>query len=397
MTFALSPSMKATLTLSRFGKGASGVLSAAPARSWPNNATEAAIVVPMNSRLCMVRLLCGLQAWMRHPRAWRGGRMDTEASIPARSPQIRPRHANVGAMTTSRRPKSRSRPYRVVMLGFPQAQVLDITGPLEVFARTARWLAEHRGARAPAYVTEFVAARAGPVAMSNGLEVVATRRYADVHDADTLLVAGGIGWEAAVKDRRMLDWLAGQAKRVARLGSICNGAMLLAAAGLLDGRPATTHWAYLDRLAALAPRARVDRDALYVQTGNIYTSAGVTAGMDLALALVEQDHGKAVALAVALELWMLENPRADLSVESLARRMNMSPRHFARQFRARLGASPGAYVRRQRVEQARRRIEEGASRLKRVARDCGFPDEQALRRSFQEFVGITPAEYRARF
>ena len=353
--------------------------------------------------------------------------MDTEASIPAKLSHACPCRANVAFMT-NRRPKTRSRPHRVVMLGFPQAQVLDITGPLEVFARTARWLAEHRGARVPAYVTELVAARAGPVAMSNGLEVVATRRYADVRDADTLLVAGGIGWEAAVKDRRMLDWLAGQAKRVARLGSICNGAMLLAAAGLLDGRPATTHWAYLDRLAALAPRARVDRDALYVQTGNIYTSAGVTAGMDLALALVEQDHGKAVALAVAqelvlflkrpggqsqfsrhleaqkrddvfgeLELWMLENPRADLSVESLARRMNMSPRHFARQFRARLGASPGAYVRRQRVEQARRRIEEGASRLKRVARDCGFPDEQALRRSFQEFVGITPAEYRARF
>ena len=328
----------------------------------------------------------------------------------------------------NRQTKIRSRPHRVVMLGFPQAQVLDITGPLEVFARTARWLVEHRRARSPAYLTEFVAARAGPVAMSNGLGLVATRRYADVRDADTLLVAGGIGWEAAAKDRPMLDWLAGQAKRVQRLGSICNGAMLLAAAGLLDGRPATTHWAYLDRLAALAPKARIDRDALYVQTGNIYTSAGVTAGMDLALALVEQDQGKAVALAVAqelvlflkrpggqsqfsrhlaaqkrddlfgeLELWMLENSRADLSVESLARRMSMSPRHFARQFRARLGTSPGAYVRRQRVEQARRRIEEGASRLKQVARDCGFPDEQALRRSFQELVGITPTEYRARF
>src|SRR5688500_5122304 len=122
----------------------------------------------------------------------------------------RPGHANVEAMTTSRRPRTRSHPHRVVMLGFPQAQVLDITGPLEVFARTARWLAEHRGTRAPAYVTELVAARAGPVAMSNGLEVIATRRYADVRDADTLLVAGGIGWEAAVKDRRMLDWLAGQ-------------------------------------------------------------------------------------------------------------------------------------------------------------------------------------------
>jgi transcriptional regulator GlxA family with amidase domain len=314
------------------------------------------------------------------------------------------------------------------MLGFPQAQVLDITGPLEVFSRTARWLAEHRAARSPAYVTELVAARAGPLPMSNGLELVASRRFTAVQDADTLLIAGGIGWEAAAKDRRLLDWLREQSRRVPRLGSICNGAMLLAAAGLLDGKPATTHWAYLDRLATLAPKVRVDRDALYVRAGNIYTSAGVTAGMDLALALVEQDHGKAVALAVAqelvlflkrpggqsqfsrhleaqkrddlfgeLELWMLENPRADLSVEGLARRTSMSPRHFARQFRARLGASPGAYVRRLRVEQARRRIEEGAMRFKQVARECGFADEQALRRGFQAVVGITPAEYRARF
>ena len=331
-------------------------------------------------------------------------------------------------MKTDRRPSARAQPHRVVMLGFPQAQVLDITGPLEVFARTARWLAEHRGVRRPAYLTELVAARAGPLVMSSGLGLVAARRYADVRDADTLLVAGGIGWEAATRDRALLAWLAAQSRRVQRIGSICNGAMLLAAAGLLDGKPATTHWAYLDRLATLAPRARIDRDALYVRAGNIYTSAGVTAGMDLALALVEQDHGKAVALAVAqelvlflkrpggqsqfsrhleaqrrddlfgeLELWMLENPRADLSVEGLARRMSMSPRHFARLFRARLGASPGAYVRRLRVERARRRIEEGASRLKQVARESGFADEQSLRRSFQQQLGVTPAEYRARF
>lgn len=314
------------------------------------------------------------------------------------------------------------------MLGFPRAQILDITGPLEVFSRTARWLAEHRGGRTAAYVTEFVAARAGPVEMSNGLKLIATRRYLDADDADTLLVGGGIGWEEATRDRRMMEWLAAQAGRVQRLGSICNGAMLLAAAGLLEGRAATTHWAYLDRLARLAPKARVDRDALYVRSGNIYTSAGVTAGMDLALALVEQDHGKAVALAVAqelvlflkrpggqsqfsrhlqaqrrddlfgeLELWMLENPGQDLSVDGLARRMSMSPRHFARLFAERLGQSPGAYVRKLRVERARRRIEEGATRLKQVARECGFADEQSLRRGFQAVVGITPADYRQRF
>jgi transcriptional regulator GlxA family with amidase domain len=331
-------------------------------------------------------------------------------------------------MKQSFRPRSRPKTHRVVMLGFADAQVLDITGPLEVFARTARWLSDHRGVRVPAYVTELIAPRAGPLRMSNGLELLASRRYAAVQDADTLLVAGGIGWEAAATDPSLLEWLAAQARRVERIGSICNGALVLAAAGLLEGRDATTHWGYLDRLAKLAPRARVDRDALYVQSGNVYTSAGVTAGMDLALALVEQDHGKAVALAVAqelvlflkrpggqsqfsrhleaqrrddlfgeLELWMLEHPAADLSVSRLARRMSMSPRHFARLFAERLGASPGAYVRQLRVERARRRIEEGASRLKQVARDCGFADEQALRRSFQHVVGVTPAEYRARF
>jgi transcriptional regulator GlxA family with amidase domain len=325
-------------------------------------------------------------------------------------------------------PKPRARPHRVVMLGFPQAQVLDITGPLEVFSRTARWLAEHRGGRRPAYETELVAARAGPFVTSGGLQLVATHRYDQARPANTLLIAGGIGWESVMKDAALLRWIAAQSHRVQRLGSICNGAMLLAAAGLLDGKPATTHWAYLDRLAILAPAANVDRDALYVRAGNIYTSAGVTAGMDLALALVEQDHGKAVALAVAqelvlflkrpggqsqfsrylqaqrrddlfgeLELWMIEHPGADLTVGNLARRMSMSARHFARLFAARLGTSPGAYVRRLRVEQARRRIEEGASRLKQVARDCGFADEQALRRGFQDLVGITPAEYRARF
>src|SRR6185436_20612162 len=149
------------------------------------------------------------------------------------SPGRLPAPVSSPSMRAASRPRSRPKPHRVVMLGFAQAQVLDITGPLEVFSRTARWLAEHRGTRVPAYATELVAARAGPLAMSNGLELVASRRYADVNDADTLLVGGGIGWEAAATDRTLLDWLAVQARRVDRLGSICNGAMLLAAAGLL--------------------------------------------------------------------------------------------------------------------------------------------------------------------
>jgi transcriptional regulator GlxA family with amidase domain len=314
------------------------------------------------------------------------------------------------------------------MLAFPQAQILDIAGPLEVFARTARWLRDHRGQRVAAYETELVAPKAGPLETSGGLRLLASRRYTQAPRADTLLVSGGIGCDAALADEKLLKWVAAQLPRVQRLGSICSGALLLARAGLLDGKPATTHWAYCERLARMAPRARVQPDAIYVQSGKVFTSAGVTAGMDLALALVENDWGKTVALAVAqelvlflkrpggqsqfsrhlnaqrhddvfgeLELWILEHLDANLTVGTLAQRMSMSERHFARLFSQRVGMSPAAYVRRVRVDEARRRIEEGAGRLKQVARSCGFADEQTLRRCFRQLVGVTPTDYRARF
>ena len=316
--------------------------------------------------------------------------------------------------------------HRVAMLGFPQAQILDITGPLEVFARTSRWLRDHQDLRFDAYEIELVAPRAGPIHTSGGLQLLAARAYTDMRPADTLLIAGGIGYEALLKDRDLLDWIRRQASKVGRIGSICTGALVLAAAGLLDGKRATTHWAYCDRLAKLAPDARIERDAIFVHD-TLYTSAGVTSGMDMALALVEADWGKACALAVAqelvmylkrpggqsqfsrflsaerrddvfgnLELWILEHLDADLSVESLARRADMSTRHFARMFTQRIGATPAAYVRRLRVEHARARIESGAARVKQVARECGFADEQKLRRAFGRF-GVSPAEYRARF
>jgi transcriptional regulator GlxA family with amidase domain len=317
---------------------------------------------------------------------------------------------------------------RVAMLAYPQAQILDITGPLEVFARTSRWLADHTGRRVPAYAVELVAARRGPLVTSGGLRLIATRAYRELGPVDTLLVAGGIGFEAALADPDLLAFLRARARAVRRIGSICNGAMVLAGAGLLDGRSATTHWSYCDRLARCAPRTRVEPDALYVQSGRVYTSAGVTAGMDMALAMVEQDWGKATALAVArelvmfvkrpggqsqfshfleaqqrddrfgdLELWILEHLDADLSVENLARRCSMSERHFARLFTARIGRSPARHVARLRIDAARRRIEEGASRLKDVARECGFGDEQRLRRAFRRSLGVTPLEYRQRF
>ena len=316
----------------------------------------------------------------------------------------------------------------VVMVAYAGAQILDITGPLEVFARTSRWLQQHRRLDEPPYTIELVAIEPGPIPTSGGLEINAVRSYRDASPADTLLVTGGIGYVDMLDDRDLLAWLVSQAGAVRRLGSICTGALILGAAGLLDGRRATTHWAYFNRLAALAPGCRVEPDAIYVRDGSIYTSAGVTAGMDLALALVEEDWGKATALAVAqalvmflkrpggqaqfsrqlqaqqrddkfgtLELWMLDNLDDDLSVERLANRAGMSIRHFSRRFAERFGCPPAAYVAKLRVEQARRRLEEGAGSLKDVARQCGFGDEQALRRAFQQQLGVVPQAYRARF
>jgi transcriptional regulator GlxA family with amidase domain len=318
--------------------------------------------------------------------------------------------------------------HRVVMLGYPQAQILDITGPLEVFARTARWLHDHRGIRPDAYQVELVAADAGPLATSGGLSVIARRRYTDVRRADTLLVCGGIGYREAMHDKALIAWIRRQSTKVGRLGSICTGALLLAAAGLLEGKSATTHWDYCDLLARMAPRTRVQRDAIYVQSDGLYTSAGVTAGMDMALAMVEEDWDKATALAIAqelvmyikrpggqsqfsrhisaqlrddvfgdLELWIFDHLDDDLSVERLAEHAGKSSRHFARLFTQRLGITPAAYVRRVRVEEARRRIESGSMRLKQVARQSGFADEQRLRRAFRNVLGVTPVEYRSRF
>ncbi|MBV8496857.1 MAG: GlxA family transcriptional regulator [Gammaproteobacteria bacterium] len=323
---------------------------------------------------------------------------------------------------------ARRRPHHVVMLAYPDVQILDVTGPLEVFSRAARWMRDHGIRPDLAYRVEVVGPRSGAFHSSSGVRLVAERSYREVMRADTVLVAGGMGYAAARAQAPLLAWLRRMARRVSRLGSVCNGALILAASGLLDGHRATTHWAYLEELSK-SIGSGVCHDAIYVRDGNVYTSAGVTAGMDMALAMLEEDHGAAVALAVArelvlflkrpggqsqfseqlaaqfsedaglreLQLWMLAHVGEDLSVPRLAEKVAMSERSFARHFVDGVGVTPGHYVRQIRLTAARRKLEQTDLPLQKIAHGCGFGTAESLRRSFLGTLGVAPGAYRERF
>ena len=321
-------------------------------------------------------------------------------------------------------------PRRIALVAFPEFEPLDVTGPFSVFAGTARWLRKAQGVEGDAYKVEVLGTEVGPLVAAGGLRIMADRSFHAIRGGiDTLLVAGGPGSQDAMLDRALLAWLRQMAPRVRRLGAICTGSFILAEAGLLDGRRATTHWARSAALARRYPRVTVDADPIFIRDGKIYTSAGVTAGMDLALALVEEDHGREVALQIArhlvlflqrpggqsqfstflaaqcrdhellreLQMWIAENPAADLSVPVLARRVAMSPRHFARVFAREVGMTPGQFVEKVRVEVARRRLEESPHGVKSVAQDCGFGSADTMRRAFLRTLRVAPVAYRSRF
>jgi transcriptional regulator GlxA family with amidase domain len=314
--------------------------------------------------------------------------------------------------------------HRVVVVVYPDVQSLDVTGPVEVFAAAARFGAQ------PAYVTEIVAREPGTIRTSSGLSLVPDGTIDGCGGPiDTLVVAGGDGTRAALADRPLLDWVRDAAGRSRRVASVCSGALVLAAVGLLDGRRATTHWSVCDVMARLHPGVEVDPDRIYVRDGHVWTSAGVTAGMDLALALVEEDHGGALALNVARRLVLFtrrgggqsqfssqlavgrperrplrdvlahvaENLDDDLSVPALARRAVMSPRTFARTFRSEVGTTPAAYVQATRVEAARRLLETTAMGTAEIARACGFGTVETMHRAFRRTVHTTPGRYRRHF
>ena len=307
---------------------------------------------------------------------------------------------------------------RVVIVGFPECMSLDVVGPAEVFAT------------AGAYDVEVVAPDPEPFSMTNGMRVVPERAMDDVRGSiDTLVIAGGEGTRRAATDPRVVEWVQEAAARSRRVTSVCSGAFVLAAAGLLDGRRATTHWQWCETLAAMFPAVEVERDSIFVADGNTYTSAGVTAGMDLALALVEEDLGPEIAREVAQQLvvflrrpggqsqfsaqiaapvadreplrevqaFIAANVAADLSVPTLAERAAMSPRNFARAFRRETGKTPAAYVESVRVEQARIALEGSDAQVESIATHCGFGTVETMRRAFHRRLGVGPAAYRSRF
>jgi transcriptional regulator GlxA family with amidase domain len=317
------------------------------------------------------------------------------------------------------------------MVVYPQVDVLDVAGPCEVFASVAGALQRAGERDRTGYTIEVVSSlRQLTIESDSTVRLQAHRSIADCRGGiDTLLVAGGLGSVEAAKDARLLHWLQRMAPRVRRLGSVCTGAFVLAAAGLLDGRRATTHWNYCTQLARAYPQIEVDPDCIFIRDGSIFTAAGVTAGMDLALALVEEDLGRAIALAVArylvmfvrrpggqcqfssqlrmqtadreplreLQGWVAEHLAGDLSVERLAARVHMSVRNFARVFHQQVGWTPGRFVEQLRVEAACRRLEESAAGLDQVACECGFGSADSMRRSFLRLLRVAPSDYRRRF
>ena len=315
-------------------------------------------------------------------------------------------------------------PRTIAFLAFDRFQLLDITGPLQTFASASELAAT------PAYRPVVVSCDGGLVASSSGvrLDTLSFRQAVRLR-IDTLVVPGGPGVNRAARDARTVAWVRRHALAARRAGSVCTGAFLIATAGLLDGRPATTHWRDCDRLARRFPQLRVDRDAIFIRDGTIFTSAGVTAGIDLALALIEEDLGRPLAMRVARHLvvyvrraggqsqfsetlraqsaddgtfdalhqWIAANLNADLSVEALAARARMSARHFARVHRARTGTTPAKAVARLRLEAARRHLEGTGARIETIARTAGFGDPDRLRRAFHRHLGVAPRDYRAGF
>jgi transcriptional regulator GlxA family with amidase domain len=319
-------------------------------------------------------------------------------------------------------------PRPIHILAFPNVQLLDVSGPLQVFA-SANVQMQENGQAAP-YSPIVIGQQDGSIVSSAGLGL--HTHPLPKTPSDTLIVAGGRGVHIALQDPQLLQWVRQQAGSARRVASVCTGAFMLAEAGVLDGHRVVTHWDSCDELARRYPALHVDPEPIFINEDSLWTSAGVTAGIDLALALVEADLGRNIALAVARDLvvflkrpggqsqfstalsmqhatrsqdsrfgdlhaWILDNLASDLSVATLAAQVGMSERSFVRHYRAHTGNTPARAIEQLRVEAARRLLGDSALPIKRIADRCGFGTEETLRRSFLRAVSVTPQAYRERF
>jgi transcriptional regulator GlxA family with amidase domain len=325
-----------------------------------------------------------------------------------------------------------TRSRRIGFLIYPECEILDLCGPFDAFFYANAFLPRFGRTSESSYQCDIIAAAPGPVRSRCGIEIGATHSFRDLgDDLDTLVVAGGVvGVEQAGKDPTLVEWVRSTAPRVRRVASVCTGAFILAAAGLLNHRCVTTHWMFSDVLATAYPSIEVDSSLLFARDGNIYSSGGITAGIDLALALVEEDLGREMACAVArmmvvfprrpggqsqfssyikylevrsrpeieeMQAWILGHPGDDLSVAALADRMAMSPRNFARLFRSESGVTPAQFAERARADAARCKLEQTVLPVESIAKECGFGNTERMRRTFQRLFDVSPHDYRARF
>ncbi|MDO3384639.1 DJ-1/PfpI family protein [Gilvimarinus sp. SDUM040013] len=309
----------------------------------------------------------------------------------------------------------------IALLCYQNFQILDLTGPMEVFHQL-------NTLDKPTYRIKVISEPGGLVTASNGLQV-ATQKWSSLRDCHTLVVIGGVGIEHAVSNKNFLRFIQRHTSRVERMVSVCSGSLALAAAGSLSGKSATSHWRYIARLSELDTSIRIEPDAIYIEDGKVFTSAGVTAGMDLALALVERDSSRQAAMKIARNLVMAyrrdggqsqyseklraqqcdddvlsdvclyiqDNLQRDLRVEVLARRCAMSSRNFSRKFTRIMKCSPGQYVEQRRIERAKDLLNNKSIALKALVEQCGYQNLDVFRRAFYRNVGVSAAAYQKRF
>lgn len=323
-------------------------------------------------------------------------------------------------------------PVRAIgIFAYPGAEVLDIVGPMEVFTFANLALQAEELITDPVYQIEIIAKKLNePIPTLSGLQIVPTRSYEKLENQnfDTLIIPGGINPDIAANDD-LVECVVSQSPKVRRLVSVCTGAFILAKGGLLEGKRVTTHWGFSKKMKEKYPYVNLEPDRIYIKDGKVWSSGGITSGIDLALALLEEDWGHKLAVAVAqylvvflkrpggqsqysaylaseatnrrdireLQAWIMEHPNADLRVEALAERLATSPRNFARIFLQETGVTPAKYVEMVRIDMVRHYLLESDVNINEAAQRAGFKDIETMRRTFLRHVGINPSEYRSRF